>query len=83
MKLSPGQHEGLARLSVIVAAILILFAAIGKIIGQPLWITGQQYILLAIAALLFGIYFNMDRMRETVLENIGKLMSLLSKEAQK
>ena len=83
MKLNPGQHEGLARLSVIAAAILLLLAAIGRIIGQPLLLTGEQYILLAIAALLFGIYFNMDRMRETALENIGKLTSLLSKEAQK
>ncbi len=83
MKLNPGQYEGLARLSVIAAAILLLLAAIGRIIGQMLLLTGEQYVLLAIAALLFGIYFNMDRMRETALENIGKLMSLLSKEAPK
>lgn len=65
MKLSPGQHEWLARLAIVVSVILLILAAIGRIIGRILFVTGEQYILLTIVVMLFAIYFNMDRMRET------------------
>jgi len=50
-------HHVLARLAAAVAVVSVILAGISKLIAQTLWITDRGYMIIAVVALLFAIYF--------------------------